>query len=70
MEVRMGMHLLEVAFWLELAENAVMDEDAVHSLLGAWRMNGQVIGRELPLAKVLDGYRAFLFAPALGRLGC
>ena len=37
---------------------------AINFLLGALRLNGQILGREFPVVGIACGYRAFLMLPA------
>jgi predicted nucleic acid-binding Zn ribbon protein len=38
-------------------------QEVIDLLLGALRMNGQILGREYPIVSVGEGYQTFLFVP-------
>jgi predicted nucleic acid-binding Zn ribbon protein len=46
-----------------LAQDAEPSTDAVQALLGAWRMNGQVCGREWPIVSEAQGYSVVVLSP-------
>ncbi len=43
--------------------------DLINLLLGSWRMNGQVLGREFPIAQTKGAYTAFVQTPDKDSLG-
>lgn len=63
-----GVRLVELFFRLEAGREPYGAEDALHGFLAALRMNGQVLGRELAVARVEGGYLACLLAPAADSL--
>lgn len=62
------MYTAEVTFMLKETKDEEIAEEAINSLLGALRMNGQVLGREFPVGKKGLRYRAFVLIPEAGSL--
>lgn len=59
------MHVIRIAFSRThpLAPGVESSVDAVRDVLDAWRMNGQVCGREWPIVGAVDGYSAVVLSP-------
>jgi predicted nucleic acid-binding Zn ribbon protein len=57
------MYTVQIEF--KIAETEKRDDqlDAISSLLAAWRMNGQVLGREFPIAQNKESYIVFVLIP-------
>lgn len=63
------MYVVEVTFSKQKqAEDAEQLQGVINFLLGALRMNGQILGREYPMANLQDYYRTYLLAPEKGAL--
>lgn len=58
------MYVVEVTF---LIQNKMEDTEQIEAkidlFLGALRMNGQIVGREFPVAYLQDCYRTYLLVP-------
>ncbi len=57
------MLVVEGVFKHTLSHNVEQVQEVIELLLGALRMNGQILGREFSVAISGDGYRAFLLIP-------
>lgn len=59
------MYVTRIAFTRTdaLAQGVEPSTDAVQAVLGAWRMNGQVCGREWPVVDEANGYSSVVLVP-------
>lgn len=57
------MYLAQVTFKIIKKNNAEVQESKIDSLLGCLRMNGNILGREMPLVQESKVYRAYLSLP-------
>jgi len=62
------MIIAELRFLANADSSASAAEEAIFLLLGALRMNGQILGKEFPLAKTSDGYLTQVMLPAADAL--
>lgn len=57
------MHTTSLNFKIIHHADVELQMDAIYSLLGAWRMNGQVLGDQFPTARTESGYRLYVNTP-------
>lgn len=58
------MYVVEVTFLIQnKMEDIEQIEEKIDLFLGALRMNGQIVGREFPVAYLQDCYRTYLLVP-------
>jgi predicted nucleic acid-binding Zn ribbon protein len=57
------MHLSELKFTIEPEQNNDIILDAIEILLGALRLNGQIIGNQFPVGHFENIYYAYLMLP-------
>jgi len=57
------MHLIQVKFESVKNENLEQMTELINHLLGAWRMNGQILGKQFLIAQVKNGLEVYVDAP-------
>src|SRR5688572_17348974 len=57
------MHTVKVNFEFSKMENLEQITEQINLLLGAWRMNGQILGKQFPIAKTKNGLECFVNTP-------
>ncbi|MGV3719974.1 MAG: Zn-ribbon-containing protein [Actinomycetota bacterium] len=62
------MHITRLHFRCAPDADSGVVSHAIHGLLGAWRMNGQILGNDLPLARSGGDYHTYLMLPAVDSL--
>ena len=62
------MHAIKISFQPIKDEYVESVTDSVNYLLGAWRMNGQILGKQFLIAKIENGLDVYVNAPAADSL--
>lgn len=62
------MHTIKIEFKLKKTSDFEQLNDSVNILLGAWRMNGQVLGKQFPFAHTENSLQIYVNTPDLDSL--
>ncbi len=57
------MHTVKIVFEYEQHGNFESTTESVNVLLGVWRMNGQILGEQFPIARTENGLEVYVNAP-------